>query len=109
MKALLGTLPQVVEIREAADGLEAVCCVAESLPNLVLTDVRMPEMDGLAATRLIKESWPQVKVIVLSIYAEYQDEALAVGADAFISKGEPPENLLKTLSTIVAGQQSGTL
>jgi DNA-binding NarL/FixJ family response regulator len=97
LKALLGTLPQVTEIREAADGQEALRCVAESQPDVVLMDVRMPEMDGLQATRLIKTRWPQVKVVVLSLYIEYMAEAVGAGADAFVSKGEPPGKLLETI------------
>jgi len=54
----------------------------------------------LQATRFIKARWPQVKVIMLSMYADYLDEALAAGADAFVSKGEPPEKLLTTLAAI---------
>jgi DNA-binding NarL/FixJ family response regulator len=64
-------------------------------------DVRMPEMDGLKATVQIKALWPQVKVIVLSMYLEYQDEALALGADAFVGKGEAPDRLLDLLSAVV--------
>jgi DNA-binding NarL/FixJ family response regulator len=101
LKALLATWPQVKEIREAANGQEAVHLVEESRPDVVLMDVRMPEMDGLEVTRLIKARWPQVKVIVLSMYADYMADALAAGADAFVSKGEPPERLLATLSAVI--------
>ena len=101
LKALLVTWPQVKEIREAANGQEAVHLVEESQPHVVLMDVRMPEMDGVEATRLIKARWPQVKVIVLSMYADYMADALAAGADAFVSKGEPPERLLATLTTVI--------
>jgi len=101
LKALLATWPQVKEIREAANGQEAVRLVEESRPDVVLMDARMPEMDGLEATRLIKARWPQVKVIVLSMYADYRTDALAAGADAFVSKGEPPERLLATLTAVI--------
>ena len=101
LKALLATWPQVKEIREAANGQEAVHLVEESQPDVVLMDVRMPEMDGVEATRLIKARWPQVKVIVLSMYADYMADALAAGADAFVSKGEPPERLLATLAAVI--------
>ena len=101
MKALLATWPGVEEVREAANGREAVRRVEESQPDVVLMDVRMPVMDGLEATRIIKARWPQVKVIVQSMYADYMPEALAAGADAYMSKGEPPEKLLATLSAVV--------
>jgi len=101
LKALLATWPQVKEIREAANGQEAVRLVEESRPDVVLMDARMPEMDGLEATWLIKARWPQVKVIVLSMYADYRTDALAAGADAFVSKGEPPDRLLATLAAVI--------
>ena len=86
---------------EAGDGREAVQLVRELQPDAVLMDVRMPEMDGLQATVQIKASWPQVKVVVLSMHLEYRDEALAAGADAFVGKGEPADRLLAVLLAIV--------
>jgi CheY-like chemotaxis protein len=98
MRALLSAWGQVEEVCEAASGREAIRLVEEVQPDVVLIDVRMPEMDGLEATRLIKASWPQVKVIVLSLYAEYEAEAMTAGADAFVAKGD----LAKKLRTILA-------
>jgi DNA-binding NarL/FixJ family response regulator len=59
----------------------------------LLGTVRMPVMDGLDATRLIKNKWPGVKIVVLTLYAAYRAEALAAGADAFLVKGCPNEEL----------------
>jgi DNA-binding NarL/FixJ family response regulator len=101
LKALLSTWPQAGEMHEASNGREAVQLVEELRPDVVLMDVRMPEIDGLKATVQIKALWPQVKVIVLSMYPEYCDEALAVGADAFVGKGEAPVRLLDLLSAVV--------
>jgi len=101
LKALLSTWPRVGEVHEASNGREAVELVRELRPDAVLMDVRMPEMDGLKATVQIKALWPQVKVVVLSMYLEYQDEALALGADAFVGKGEAPDRLLDLLSAVV--------
>ena len=101
LKALLSTWPRAVGIREAGNGREALQLVKELQPDVVLIDVRMPEMDGLEATMQIKALWPQVKVIALSMYAEYQDEALVAGADAFVGKGEAADRLLDLLSVLI--------
>ncbi len=100
LKALLATKFQSMEVHEAVNGGEAIRRTEECQPDLVLMDARMPELDGIEATRTIKTKSPQVQVIVLSLYTEYQAAALAAGADAFFSKGEPPEQLLAKLSAI---------
>ena len=101
VRALLSTWSRVLEIREAGNGREALCLVEELPPDLVLMDVRMPEVNGLEATGQIKARWPQVKVIVLSIYIEHRDEALAAGADAFVGKGEASDALLGIVAALV--------
>ena len=108
LKALLATWPQLKEIREATNGKQALALVEECQPDLVLMDVRMPDMDGLEATRRIKASWPHVLVVVLSMYTEYAAEAIAAQADAFVCKGEPPDKLLETLTTLTAASKSET-
>lgn len=101
LKALLSTWARVGDIHEAGNGLEAVQLVQELQPGVVLLDVRMPEMDGLQATTRIKALGSRFKVIVLSMYPEYRDQALAVGADAFVSKGEAPDRLLEVVSAVM--------
>jgi DNA-binding NarL/FixJ family response regulator len=97
LRAVLDMWPTVEVVCEAADGQEAVHFVEKCRPDVVLMDARMPVMDGLEATRLIKERWPRVKVIVLTTYPEYQAHALAAGADAFLVKGCPAEELLRAI------------
>jgi YesN/AraC family two-component response regulator len=101
LKALLTTWSRVGEMYEASNGREALQLVKELQPELVLMDVRMPEVDGLKATAQIKALCPQVKVILLSMYPEYRDEALGAGADAFVGKGEAPDELLHLLSAVM--------
>lgn len=101
LRALLATYPEFDVVGEAADGREALRLAEECRPDVVLMDVRMPGMDGLEATRLIKTRWPEVKIIVLTMYSAYRAEALVAGADAFVSKGDPPGRLLTMLSQIV--------
>lgn len=98
LRALLTTQPQVLLITEATNGQEALDQVDRHHPDVVLLDVRMPELDGLEATRRIKARWPGTRVIVHSMYPEYRAEALAAGADAFIVKGDPPDELLRLIS-----------
>ncbi|MHB0857554.1 MAG: response regulator [Anaerolineae bacterium] len=93
LRALLTLMPDVEWVGEAANGKEAVTFVAEQRPDVVLMDVRMPVMDGLEATRRIKGQQPEVRVVVLTLYAEYRAEAFAAGADVFLVKGGPTEAL----------------
>jgi len=97
LKALLVTQPGIEIVGEAADGQETIQFVEQCRPDVVLMDVRMPLIDGLEATRLIKDRWPEVKVIILTMYPFHQAEALAAGADAFLVKGCTAEDLLETI------------
>ena len=97
LRAVLEMWPAVKVVCEAADGQEAVRMVEQFRPDVVLMDARMPVMDGLEATRLIKDRWPEVKLVVLTMYRAFRSEALAAGADAFLVKGCPPEHLLEAI------------
>jgi DNA-binding NarL/FixJ family response regulator len=82
---------------EARDGNEAVQLVETILPEVVVIDALMPGMDGMEATRFIKKNWPQVRVIVLTMYPDQRTAALAAGADAFLLKGCLAETLIETI------------
>ncbi len=97
LRALAATWPKAEVVGEAGDGREAVRLVEVCCPDVVLMDVRMPAMDGLAATRIIKERWPQVRVVILTMYPVHHQEALSAGADAFVVKGCPTEELLAAI------------
>ncbi len=101
LRALLSTSLPESGIWEAANGAEALRLAEELQPHLVVMDVQMPELDGLDATRRIKARWPEIKILVLSMYRDRQEEALAAGADLFVSKGESPERLLSALSSLL--------
>jgi DNA-binding NarL/FixJ family response regulator len=107
LRALLASLPAVEVVREASDGQEAIRLIEDAQPDVVLMDVRMPELDGLRATRLIKRRWPWVRVVVLTLYATYLAEALAAGADSFLVKGCPTEELVNALR--LDGQRPATV
>ena len=105
LKALLATRFQPIEIREAENGIDAIRCAEEWRPHVVLMDARMPDMDGIEATRAIKRQASHVKVIVFSMYGEYRAPAASAGADAFISKDEQPERLLAAVSAAIGAAQ----
>ena len=102
LKALLATRFQLIDTCEAVNGVEAIRCVEECKPDIVLMDIRMPEMDGIEATCIIKTKLAQIPVIVLTLYSEYKAAALAVGANAFLIKGESVEQLLAVLLTAIS-------
>ena len=106
MRHLLTTWPEIAVVGEAANGQDAVRLVAESRPDVVLMDLEMPGLDGVAATRLIKQQWPTVTVVVLTMYAAQQADALAAGADAFVIKGSAAERLLAALGLSTASGKS---
>jgi DNA-binding NarL/FixJ family response regulator len=90
LKALLSVSGPRVEIQivgEAANGQEALRRVETDPPDLILMDAQMPVMDGVKATRRIKRGWPQVRIVVLTLYPSYRAAALQAGADAFLIKG----------------------
>jgi len=102
LKALLDTRFNLVDTCEACNGIEAVRCVEECRPDVVVMDARMPEMDGIEATRIIKSRLAQLPVIILTLYSEYKEAALEAGANAFFIKGESVEKLLAVLLAVCA-------
>ncbi len=97
LRALLTLFPQVEVVGEAEDGREAVHMVAACQPDVVVMDIQMPVMDGLEATRRIREQWPEVRVIALTMYPKYRVQAVAAGVGAFLLKGSPIEVLQDTI------------
>ena len=92
-------------VAEASNGLEAVEKAARFHPTIVLMDIRMPELDGLEATRRILEADAEARILILTTFDldEYVYEALRSGASGFVLKDEPPEQLLAAIRTVAAG------
>ena len=86
LKLVFGSDPDIEVVGEAVNGRQAVELTAETRPDVVLMDCRMPVMDGLEATQIIKGRQPEVKVIMLTAAFENRDKAHAAGADAFLLK-----------------------
>lgn len=85
---------------QACNGLEAIHKITGCPPDIVLMDVQMPVMDGIEATKLIKKNWPQIKVVVLTMYSDYRSEALAAGADAFLVKDCSVSEMISTMRAL---------
>ncbi len=95
--AILATQPGITIVGKASQGEEALTLVEAQHPQVALLDVCMPVMNGLQATRTIKNRWPQIRVILISMSADPQNNALESGADAFLVKGCPPQDLISTI------------
>jgi DNA-binding NarL/FixJ family response regulator len=105
-RMLLGGEADMEIVAEAGNGLEAVDKAARFEPTVVLMDIRMPELDGLEATRRILAADPTARVLILTTFDldEYVYEALRAGASGFVLKDEPPEQLLAAIRVVAAGE-----
>ena len=104
-RLLLGDEDGIEVVAEAANGNEAVAKAARFRPSVVLMDIRMPELDGLEATRRILAADPDARVLILTTFDldEYIYEALRAGASGFVLKDDPPEQLIAAVRTAAAG------
>ncbi len=105
LSGIVETAPDLTVVGEAATGSEAVAQVATLRPDVVLMDIRMPEMDGLAATRAITAAGP-TKVLILTTFDldEYVYAALRGGASGFLLKDTPPADLHAAIRVVAAGE-----
>jgi DNA-binding NarL/FixJ family response regulator len=104
-RMLLAGEEDIEVVAEASNGKEAVEKAARFDPTVVLMDIRMPELDGLEATRRILAADPEARVLVLTTFDldEYVYEALRAGASGFVLKDDPPEQLIAAVRTVAAG------
>ncbi|HEY7947431.1 MAG TPA: response regulator transcription factor [Acidimicrobiales bacterium] len=106
-KVLVDSSPGLEVVGEAADGVDAVRVVRATEPDVVLMDIRMPEMDGIEATRQIVEGRrdDKARVLILTTFEldEYVYDALRAGASGFLLKDTPPEDLLDAIAVIARG------
>ncbi|MDN3268228.1 response regulator transcription factor [Streptomyces sp. MA15] len=102
---LLNTQPDIEVVGQAVNGLDAVEQVGELAPDVVLMDIRMPELGGIEATARITAATPEVKVLVLTTFDldEYVYEALRAGASGFLLKDASAEQLAEAVRVVAAG------
>ena len=103
---LLGLLPDVEVVGTAADGEEVLALAAELRPDVILMDLRMPRMDGVEATRRLRERDPGVKVVVLTTYADDRSvlDALRAGALGYLTKDAGAAEIQQALHRVADGQ-----
>jgi DNA-binding NarL/FixJ family response regulator len=104
-RMLLAREHDIEVVAEAGNGLQAVREAARVHPTVVLMDIRMPELDGLEATRRILAADGQARILILTTFDldEYIYEALCAGASGFVLKDDPPENLIAAIRTVAGG------
>lgn len=107
IRALVEKLPAVTVIGEAKDGREALRLIREHQPDLVLMDIAMPGLNGLEATARVSKEFPDVKVIILSMYAneEYVREAISAGAAGYLAKRSAAAELEHAITAVARGER----
>lgn len=90
----------------AANGQEVIQCIRKNKPDIILMDIRMPKMDGVQCTKIIKENYPQIKIIILTTFDddEYVFNALKYGASGYLLKGVSMDELSDAIRTVYSGR-----
>jgi DNA-binding NarL/FixJ family response regulator len=105
LRGVLASDPAIEIVGEAGDGREVAYRTRLLRPDVVLMDVRMPDLDGISATRELSAKFPEVKVVILTTFEhdDYIFGALSAGASGFLLKRTSPEELIAAIHTIAAG------
>ena len=103
LRSMVEREPDLLVVGEAANGQHALRLYARTTPDVVLMDMRMPEMNGVAATRAIRERWPDARVLIVSMHedAEYVLEALDAGAAGYVLKDATRAELIGAIRRVL--------
>jgi DNA-binding NarL/FixJ family response regulator len=106
LSMMLAGTPDVSVVAEVADGAEVVAAVNEHRPDVVLMDIRMPRMDGLAATELLRSRRDPPEIIILTTFDsdDHVLRAMRVGASGFLLKHTPPPEIVRAIRLVAAGE-----
>ena len=108
IRALLGEIPDIEVVGEAADGQEAIVQAERLCPDVILMDLGMPRMDGIEATRQIKVRQPESRILVMTSFATDEKvlPAIKAGAQGYLLKESAPEDLVQAIRQIQRGESS---
>jgi two-component system, NarL family, nitrate/nitrite response regulator NarL len=106
LQTCLGRQGNLKIVGEAADGDEALRKTRELLPDVVLMDISMPGMNGLAVTQVLRKELPEIKVLILSVHnnKEYIFRVIQAGAHGYVSKEAPPEEVVRAIESVYEGE-----
>lgn len=107
IKVLLEDDGNIQVIAEASDGSEALQRISESMPDILITDIRMPVMDGLQTTKAVKDQYPDVKILVLSMHEDedYIMKSVEFGADGYLLKDTSKPEFIKAIDVVMSGDK----
>ena len=108
ISSILAGQEHMTIVEEAADGIEGLRKARELLPDIILMDIEMPRMNGLAVTKELHKELPQIKVLILSVHNNAQDvlHILRSGARGYVLKDAQPEELVRAIETVQSGEAS---
>jgi len=106
LQSCLAKHEHIKVVGEASDGDEAFGKARELSPDLILMDISMPKMNGLAVTELLRKESPRTKILVLSVHSnkEYIFRVIQAGAHGYVSKEAPPDELLRAIESVFSGE-----
>ncbi|SDZ37760.1 two component transcriptional regulator, LuxR family [Jannaschia faecimaris] len=107
IRALLETYDDLTVVGTVSNGRAAIEQAAELDPDVILLDLNMPEMNGLAATEILRDALPQIAILILSMHdsPEYVATALRHGANGYCLKDQPTEEIRRAIDTVMAGER----